>query len=134
MIGLSRAVSVHVYTEPVDMRKQFDTLAAMVAQKLKQNLLSGALFVFVSRNRKRTKVLYFDGTGLCLYCKRLERGYFMAPWKRPKLSSNTWEMTLSELSLFVEGSEAVGQMALSPPLLTRADLRIQKSTSASTNE
>lgn len=133
MIGLSRAVSVYVYTEPVDMRKQFDTLAALVEQQLKQSVLSGALFVFVSRNRKRTKVLYFDGTGMCLFCKRLENGQFMAPWNRSKLLSNTWEMTLSELSLFVEGSEAVGRITLSPPLLTKADLRIAHSTSSCAN-
>jgi transposase len=124
MIGLARGVSVYAYAEPVDMRKQFDTLAALVHEKLADDVLSGDLFVFVSRDRKRTKVLYFDGTGMCLFCKRLERGHFMAPWKRSK--GTRMEMSLSELALFVEGSEAVGRVPLSPPLLTKLDLRTKR--------
>jgi transposase len=121
MIGVARGVSVFAYAEPCDMRKNFDTLSAIVTEILRRDVLTGDLYLFVSRDRKRAKVLYFDGTGICLYSKRLEKGQFAAPWKRAKKS--TIEMTLSELSLFVEGSDAIGRMALSPPLLTRVDLR-----------
>jgi transposase len=121
MIGVARGVSVFAYAEPCDMRKNFDTLSAIVTETLRRDVLTGDLYLFVSRDRKRAKVLYFDGTGICLYSKRLEKGQFAAPWKRAKKS--TIEMTLSELSLFVEGSEAIGRMALSPPLLTKVDLR-----------
>lgn len=121
MIGVARGVSVFAYAEPCDMRKNFDTLSAIVTETLRRDVLAGDLYLFVSRDRKRAKVLYFDGTGICLYSKRLEKGQFAAPWKRAKKS--TIEMTLSELSLFVEGSEAIGKMTLSPPLLTKADLR-----------
>ena len=116
MIGLPRGLSVFVRDEPTDMRKSFNTLSAVVEHDMKRELLEGDLFLFVSRDRKRAKVLYFDGTGLCLLAKRLERGRFGAPWKQRRK-----EMTLSELALFIEGSEAV-RKPLSPPLLRRASL------------
>ena len=120
MIGLARGVSVYAYAEPVDMRKSFNTLSALVEQNMKREVLTGDLYLFVSKNRKRAKVLYFDGTGICLYAKRLEQGKFAALWKRSRHLN--FEMTLSELSLFVEGSEAIGRIPLSPPLMTKADL------------
>ena len=116
MIGLPRGLRVFMYSEPTDMRKSFNTLSALVEIEMKRDVLEGDLFLFVSRNRKRAKVLYFDGTGLCLLAKRLERGSFGAPWKQRRS-----ELTLSELALFIEGSE-VACRPLSPPLLRRADL------------
>jgi transposase len=121
MIGALRGVSVFAHGEPCDMRKSFNTLQALVEQKMKGELASGDMFLFVSRDRKRAKVLYFDGTGLCLFSKRLESGQFAAPWKGPMTRSLT--LTMTELSLFIEGSEALGRVRLSPPLLQRADLR-----------
>lgn len=110
MIGLSRAVRVWVHREPVDMRKSFDTLAAVVRLAMGQDVLRGELFVFVGKRRRTAKVLYWDGTGMCLFSKRLSTGRFVAPWQSP--SSRTW--TLSELGLFLEGSEYVGRLPLSP--------------------
>ena len=91
---------------------------------MKRDMATGDLFVFVSKNRKRAKVLYFDGTGLCLFSKRLESGLFATPWKGPM--SKRLELTMNELSLFIEGSEALGRMQLSPPLLKKADLRTKE--------
>lgn len=116
MIGLPRGLSVFVHDEPTDMRKSFNTLSALVEHAMKRDLLEGDLFLFVSRDRKRAKVLYFDGTGLCLLAKRLEQGQFSAPWKQRRK-----EMTLTELALFIEGSQAT-RGPLSPPLLRRAIL------------
>ena len=121
MIGLSRGLVVFAYTEPVDMRKSFNTLSAVVQEQMKREVLTGDLFLFVSHDRKRAKVLYFDGTGLCLLSKRLEKGKFSPLWKRKHAGG--LELSLSELSLFIEGSESVGRMPLSPALLTHADLR-----------
>ena len=90
--------------------------SALVEVEMKRDVLEGDLFLFVSRNCKRAKVLYFDGTGLCLLAKRLECGSFGAPWKQRRS-----ELTLSELALFIEGSDAT-RHPLSPPLLRRADL------------
>ena len=119
MIGLPRGVDVYLYDEPCDMRRSFNTLALIVEQDMKRKLLEGDLFVFVSKNQKRSKVLYFDGTGLCLFAKRMEGPHrFVAPWK---LRSKT--LTLSELAVFIEGASAVRQK-LSPPVLRRADLKL----------
>lgn len=115
-----------MYPEPCDMRRSFNTLALLVEQGMKRQLLNGDLFVFVSKNRKRSKVLYFDGTGLCLFAKRMEASYhFPAPWKmaRPQL-------TLSELSLFIEGAAAVRQ-SLSPAVIRKADLTLRQTETES---
>ena len=124
MIGLPRGQSVFAHDEPTDMRKSFNTLSALVEHQMKRDLLEGDLFLFVSRDRKRAKVLYFDGTGLCLLAKRLEQGQFSAPWKQRRR-----EMTLTELALFIEGSQAM-QRTLSPPLLRRAILEPKAPDSA----
>jgi len=121
VIGLSRGLSVFAYTEPCDMRKSFNTLSALVEEEMQRSVLTGDLFLFVSRDRKRAKVLYFDGTGLCLLAKRLEKGQFSALWNRKKTSG--LELTPSELALFIEGSESVGRLPMSPPLLRKSDMR-----------
>jgi len=117
MIISARQVDAFAYAEPVDMRKSFDTLAALVKQELGRDLLSGSLFLFVAKNRKRAKVLYFDGTGLCLFAKRMEKGRFAPVFDRTR--SRSVKMTLTELAQFMEGSDAIGR---SPALLTWADL------------
>ena len=112
MIGSTRQVTVYAFGGPVDLRKGFDGLSALVTQGLKRDPLSGDLFVFVSRTRKRAKVLLWDGTGLCIYAKRLEQGRFTSLWRdagKPML-----KLTLNELQLFLEGSALVGRVALSP--------------------
>jgi transposase len=122
VIGLPRGVSVYAFDEPCDMRKSFDTLTALVTEHMKHDVLAGDLYLFVGRDRKRAKVLYFDGTGMCVFAKRLEKGLFTATWKRAK-SARGLSMTLSELSLFIEGSEIAARMPLSPSLLSKNDLR-----------
>lgn len=64
------------------------------------------------RDRKRAKALFWDGTGLCLFAKRLEQGRFAAPWAKD--GSGPLKMTMSELALFLEGSTLVGKVKLSP--------------------
>lgn len=118
MIGSTRQVAVYVHTAPIDMRKAYDTLAALVVRDLKRELLSGDVFLFVGKTRRRAKALYWDGTGLVLVQKRLEIGRFAAPWARPSTAPLCW--TMSELALFFEGSELVGRMPLSPPVWTPA--------------
>jgi transposase len=124
MIGPTRRVCVFAFTAPVDMRKSYDTLGAVVAQELGRDVLEGDVFVFVGRTRKRAKVLYWDGTGLCVLMKRLEKGRFAAPWERAK-GSIALEWTPSELALFMEGSEHVGRFALSPPTWDPSERRVE---------
>ena len=121
MIGVGRRVPVYAFGAAVDMRKSFDTLSAIVREQVKHDVLDGALYVFVGKDRRRAKVLYWDGTGLCVLAKRLEKGRFAAPWDRKK---PVLEWTTSELALFLEGSELVGRVALSPPVWTRDERRV----------
>lgn len=112
MIGSTRQLTVFACSAPTDMRKSFDGLSAVVTQALKRDPLSGDLFLFASKNRKRAKVLMWDGTGLCVYAKRLEQGRFACLWE-PE-STSVLQLTMSELQLFLEGSELVGRVRLSP--------------------
>ncbi|MGC4114803.1 MAG: IS66 family insertion sequence element accessory protein TnpB [Myxococcales bacterium] len=119
MIGSTRQISVFACGTPTDMRKSFDSLHALVSLQLKRDALSGDMFLFVSKNRRRAKVLFWDGTGLCIFAKRLENQLFAAPWKRLG-PDGVMRMTTSELALFLEGSELVGRVALSPAPFTLA--------------
>jgi transposase len=92
------------------MRKGFDGLCALVTQRLQRDALSGDIFMFVSRDRIRAKTLQWDGTGLCLYAKRLERGRFAALWR--EAGGDPITLTISELDLFLDGSTLVGRVAL----------------------
>jgi transposase len=121
VISLGRHVPVYAFGERVDMRKSFDTLSAIVREHIKRDVLEGGLYVFVGKDRRRAKVLYWDGTGLCVLAKRMEKGKFAAPWEKKK---PVLEWTTSELALFLEGSELVGRVALSPPVWTRAERRV----------
>ncbi len=112
MIGSTRSVRVFAYSSPADMRKGFDGLYGLVVEQLKHDPLSGDLFLFVSGNRKRAKVLMWDGTGLCLYAKRLEKGRFAQVW-----GEGASELTVAELQLFLEGSHLVGKVRISPAKL-----------------
>lgn len=112
MIGSTRQLRVFAYAEPVDMRRGFDGLHALVTSSLRRDVLSGELFLFVSKRRRRAKVLFWDGTGLVVYAKRLERGVFTAPWDSP--GPKPLEMTVAELALFLEGSRLAGRVPLSP--------------------
>lgn len=111
-----RRVSVYAYAQPTDMRKGFDGLTALVTQGLQRDPLNGDVYIFVSRDRVRAKVLHWDGTGLCIYAKRLERGRFARLWSDEGDTPIT--LTVSELDLFLDGSAMVGRVALSPPALT----------------
>ena len=113
LIGSSRQLPVFAFAAPVDMRKGFDGLAALVREELGHDPTSGALYLFVSRNRIRAKVLMWDGTGLCLYAKRLEEGRFAPLWRR-ELDGEV-SLTMSELALYLEGCEEVGRRPISPP-------------------
>ena len=112
MIGSTRSVRVFAYGAPTDMRKGFDGLYGLVKDHLRADPLSGDLYLFVASNRKRAKVLLWDGTGLCLYAKRLGQGRFAHLWGDPPI-----ELTMAELQLFLEGSGLVGKVRVSPEKL-----------------
>ena len=116
MIGSTRQVAVYAFGAPTDLRKGFDGLSGLVTGELDQDPLSGDLFLFVNRAQTLAKVLVWDGTGLCVYSKRLEQGRFACLWRQPE--QDRLRLTMSELTLFLEGSKLVGKMRLSPPLFS----------------
>lgn len=79
MIGLAGAVRVMVATRPVDFRKGADGLAALVREEMKSDPFSGAVYVFRAKRADRVKLIYWDGTKVCLFAKRLEDGKFRWP-------------------------------------------------------
>jgi transposase len=79
MLSFTGSLKVFVAIEPTDLRKSFNGLYALTVQVLKADPESGALFVFTNRRRNRVKILSWDGTGLWVMTKRLEKGRFSWP-------------------------------------------------------
>jgi transposase len=79
MLSFPSSVRIFLALQPCDMRKSFDGLHALVEHALEDNVRSGALFVFSNKRRTLLKILYFDGNGLWILAKRLERGTFTWP-------------------------------------------------------
>ena len=99
MIAAPAGVRVWLAAGVTDMRKGFDGLAMLVQQQLAADPFSGHLFVFRGRRGDRIKVLWWDGDGLCLYAKRLERGRFV----RPQATEGSVFVTAAQLSMLLEG-------------------------------
>lgn len=79
MLSFTGSLKIYIAMEPCDMRRGHNGLLALVGEKLKEDIRGGALFVFTNKPRRLLKVLYWDGTGLWLLCKRLEKGTFSWP-------------------------------------------------------
>ena len=76
---MPHGVEVYLALEPINLRWSFDRLAELALERLARPARSGALFIFYNRRRTALKVLFFDGTGLCQFYKRLDRGTFRIP-------------------------------------------------------
>ncbi len=94
-------VRIWLRTTPADMRKGFDSLAALVREGLGHDPLSGHLFLFVGRDRDRLKLLYWDSDGFALWYKRLEEGTFRLP--PAKSVGASVELKASELAMLLAG-------------------------------
>ena len=99
MISLPASTRIWLACGVTDMRKGFDGLAAIVQLQLAEDPFSGQLFVFRGRRGDRVKLLWWDGDGLCLFAKRLERGRFV--W--PHAQSGTIYLSQAQLSMLLEG-------------------------------
>jgi transposase len=98
-----KGLEIFILKEPIDMRFGFHKLTSTVKSNFgMQKLLDGHVFVFFGNNRTRLKILFFDGTGLCLLTKRLEQGRFM--WVRDIEFEN---VSFSELEQLLSGSHLV---------------------------
>ncbi len=99
MIGPEGAVKVLVATKPVDFRKGAEGLAALVKEQMRADPFSGVVYVFRAKRADRIKLIFWDGTGLCLYAKRLEDGQFR--W--PKVQDGVMRLTSAQLGALLEG-------------------------------
>ena len=103
MIGLPSGVRVFLACGHTDMRKGMDGLAMLAQQVLQQDPFGGALFAFRGRRGSLIKLLWYDGQGMCLFSKRLERGHFI--W--PVTATGSVSLTPAQLSMLLEGIDWV---------------------------
>jgi transposase len=106
MFGLSLATRIYIGVEAIDMRKGFDGLYGRVKDHLGQDPLSGHLFLFTNRTRTRVKALVWDGSGLWMCAKRLERGRFHWPealQAQPGGQTRSVTMRSEELAMLLNG-------------------------------
>ncbi len=101
----------------------FDVVRRVEVHAALADRLGGDVFLFVERCRRRAKVLYFDGTGLVLLTKRLFKGRVVRPWA--EAGAQSVELTVAELSLFLEGCELAGPWRLSPPAFEEKALQLE---------
>jgi transposase len=99
VIGPSGSVRVLVAAKPVDFRKGAEGLAALVREQMAADPFSGTVYVFRAKRADRVKLIYWDGTGVCLFAKRLEDGDFR--W--PKIQDGVMRLTSAQLGALLEG-------------------------------
>ncbi len=116
ILAPSRSVRVFAYPAPVDLRQGYDGLYGLVEQGLKRDPMTGDLFLFVNESRKLCKVLVWDGSGLCIFQKRLAKGTFAKLWRD---DDQVVRLTQSELALFIEGATILDRRSLSPAVIER---------------
>ncbi len=99
MFGLPPSAKIYLCLAPCDMRKGFDGLSAQVRNILLLDPFSGAVFLFRGKRGNRLKALVWDGSGLVLYAKRLERGKFV--W--PRAQEGALRVSAAQMAMLVEG-------------------------------
>jgi transposase len=99
VIGPTGAVRVMIATKPVDFRKGAEGLAVLVRETMAADPFSGAVYVFRAKRADRIKLVFWDGTGFCLFAKRLEDGIFR--W--PKIEDGVMRLSSAQLSALLEG-------------------------------
>ena len=101
MLTLALTAQVYLCLTPTDMRKSFDSLAAIVRDELKSDPFSGSLFVFRSQRGDRIKLLYWDQDGLMIWMKRLEKGTYQFPFAQVNSDASSLSITATELNLIL---------------------------------
>ena len=99
MIEPATNTQIWIAAGVTDLRRGFMGLSALVQTKLEKSPMSGQVFIFRGRRGDLVKLIWFDGDGLCLFCKRLERGKFV--W--PQASEGVVSLTRAQLSMLLEG-------------------------------
>ncbi len=106
-------VQIYVALEAVDMRYSFDRLSGLAQEQVGYEARSGALFVFFGRRRDALKVLFFDGTGMCQFYKRLDRGTFQVP-EAPSASARYVEFDDAMLEALLDGIDVEAPQSRKP--------------------
>ena len=101
MMILPAGVKVHLALGVTDMRKGMDGLATMAQEVLKKDPFSGHLFAFRGKRADLIKLLFWDGTGLCLFTKRIDEGHFV--WPRMSVEGGSIPLTPAQLAMLLEG-------------------------------
>ena len=101
MLSFTGSLRVFLAVEPCDMRKGFNGLSMLVQEVLKEDPFSGHLFAFRGRKADTIKLLYWDGTGLCLFTKRLQRGRFI--WPHITTPGGSVVLSPAQLAMLIEG-------------------------------
>lgn len=107
MLSFASSLKIFVALEPIDLRKSFSGLEGLVRERLGEDLRQGALFVFTNRRHNRLKILYFDGTGLWLLIKRLEKGTFSWP-KSAEAQKVKLKLAPEALAMLTDGIDLRG--------------------------
>lgn len=120
MLNLTPNLQVFMAVEPVDLRKGFDGLSAVVQAVFDRNVLDGHLFLFLNRRRDRVKLLWWDRDGLAIFYKRLERGTYEIPRSAPGVKR--LQLDATQLALLLSGVQLSSvkhrrryQLGASPP-------------------
>lgn len=100
MLHLSPATRYYLYAGDTDMRKGFDSLAGIVSSQMALDALSGAVFIFINKRRNQVKMLLWEGDGLSLYYKRLEKGTYERPLAA---DTHTTALTYQQLQFILQG-------------------------------
>ena len=113
---IPHGVDVFVGLDPIDLRWSFDRLAGIVTERIGREARCGALFVFFGKRRDAIKVLFFDGTGMCVFYKRLDRGTF----RLPEAESSATSVAIDERALddLLDGIDVQAKEKRARPLRT----------------
>ena len=100
MLHLSASCTYYFYHAPTDMRKGFDSLSGVIQQHMQLNILSGSVFIFMNKKRNQVKLLQWEGDGLGLYYKRLEKGTYERPFAS---TDGSYIISAQQLQFILQG-------------------------------
>jgi transposase len=106
MLSINGSVKIFIATDPIDCRKSHDALAALAEHVLRENPLSGNLFLFINKRADRIKMLYWDGDGYALWYKRIEAGRVKLP--KPPENATRMEVSAVDLAMILSGIDLTG--------------------------
>jgi len=101
MFALTAENTFHLYSQPTDMRKSFDSLSGLVHNNLDCDPGNGDVYIFINKNRDKIKLLHWQGSGYLLYYKRLEKGTFELP--RYDASIGSISLSYTQMVMIIDG-------------------------------